>query len=433
VTERLDDEDEEFDQWWLAGTACLPLIAEPSRWVNRQVETIEMLSHEDTRRRVSIDFTLSAHDREALKVPDGVCVPIAVLGKAARRNFDMRDEGGRAVPVLGREQNSRLARFALLAAVADVIEPAAIPDEVFYELVAELEELVSLPADHAGAVLESFVYRAQEGDALRAAIWDDDRCRGLLERLWFGYIVFAVLPQVGDDRRILKFAYSERIPTEGTLLGKPDRLLQRAWGKVLHPDTKRFWLECPGAASAASFHTEVVIPEELRAETGVLVGGPPYYRALSSVERDVDRVSLYASEVPDALEQVHVYVEVATQRDWPVEQAAATALVVASLLWIGVLSELRGPNPGATVSLLLGGAALYSGLAAGEGKHQLVRQLFKARQRWLGLVTLAALVGSASLAFQYPCDRPVSIWSGAAVAATIAAARLLWSWFRAPR
>jgi hypothetical protein len=36
------------------GIACTRLIADPAAWINRRVETIELLSREETRRRVSI-------------------------------------------------------------------------------------------------------------------------------------------------------------------------------------------------------------------------------------------------------------------------------------------------------------------------------------------------------------------------------------------
>ena len=96
-----------------AGVACTSLIADPARWINRRVETIELLSREETRRRVSIDFTLTKEQLAALDIGDGVAVPIAVLTKEPRRNFDLRDEAGRAVPVLGRDQNGDLAHIAL--------------------------------------------------------------------------------------------------------------------------------------------------------------------------------------------------------------------------------------------------------------------------------------------------------------------------------
>src|SRR4051812_41136352 len=49
----------------VAGIACVPLLANPATWINRRVETIEMLSHEETRRRVSIDFSLSSEQLAA--------------------------------------------------------------------------------------------------------------------------------------------------------------------------------------------------------------------------------------------------------------------------------------------------------------------------------------------------------------------------------
>ena len=84
------------------------------------------------------------------------------------------------------------------------------------------------------------------------------------------------------------------------------------------------------------------------------------------------------------------------------------------------------------MSILLAGAAIFSGVAASEGKHRLVKNMFSASRRWLVLVTLAALAGSASLAMQIPDEHPVAIWRVAAIASTIACVRLAWSAFRAP-
>lgn len=79
-----------------AGMAAIPLVTDPKRWINRRVETIEVLSHEQTRRQVSVDFTLSSDQRDALTTGEGVLVPISALAKRRRRNFDLRDEAGHA-------------------------------------------------------------------------------------------------------------------------------------------------------------------------------------------------------------------------------------------------------------------------------------------------------------------------------------------------
>jgi hypothetical protein len=105
--------------------------------------------------------------------------------------------------------------------------------------------------------------------------------------------------------------------------------------------------------------------------------------------------------------------------------------VVSTLLWLGVASGLDGENPGAAVSLILAGAALYSGLVTDQAEHKIVRRVFGATRRWLGVVTLAALAGSASLAMELPCERPVTVWLIAAAVSTLAALRLGWSALRA--
>ena len=42
-----------------AGIACAPLLAHPKSWIRRRVETIDMLAHEETHRKVSVDFVLT--------------------------------------------------------------------------------------------------------------------------------------------------------------------------------------------------------------------------------------------------------------------------------------------------------------------------------------------------------------------------------------
>lgn len=121
----------------LAGVASARLLAEPASWINRRVETIELLTHEETRRRVSIDFTLLPEVRRDLELDDGVVVPISVLTKEPRRKFDLRDESGRAVPVLGRSQNGELAHLALLSAALDVLG-ADPPADVYEDIAAHL-------------------------------------------------------------------------------------------------------------------------------------------------------------------------------------------------------------------------------------------------------------------------------------------------------
>jgi hypothetical protein len=159
---------------------------------------------------------------------------------------------------------------------------------------------------------------------------------------------------------------------------------------------------------------------------------PEVAPSLGSVDANVNRASLYASVGLDRDQEVAAFVEVSPERAGRTSQAATTSVIVAALLWLGVASGLDAKNPGAAISLLLAGAAVFTGFSAVQGEHRLVRRAFAASRRWLAVVTLAALTASASLAMEYPVAHPVAVWRVAAIACSIAAVRLLWSAVRAP-
>lgn len=233
------------------------------------------------------------------------------------------------------------------------------------------------------------------------------------------------------NRRILKYSYGEDFdPGRASEALReriaPSELARRAW----RPDRRRFIIECPGAWRATSFHVEIAVPEELRFDTAVLYDFAADEQ-ISDADRNVNRASLYAAREIDATGDVAAYVEVAPERTGRTFQAATTSVIIATLLWLGVGSGLDITNPGPAVSILLAGAALFSGVAAVQG-HALFKKVFAGPRRWLLLATIAALAGSATLAVEIPDQHPVSLWRYAAIAATIAAARLAWSAVRAP-
>lgn len=414
-----------------AGAACVDLIAHPADWINRRVETIELLHHEETRRRVSIDFTLSEECARELEITDGVVVPISLLTKAPRRNFDLRDESGRAVPVLGRDQNGHLAHIAVLSAALNTAEEE--PDsDAFGRLSAHLREIVFSAPDEASEALSAFAADAVDGDELKARVWTDGTCQNLLTNLWQHYALFAVLAPGGPARRVLKYSYGDAFDMARSGESYRERFAPNALAERLgRPDRARFFIECPGAWRAASFHAEIATPEELRFDGAVLFDLSAG-EAVSDFDIDVNRASLYANRELDPDADVGAYVEITPERSGRIGQAAVTSAAVAALLWFGVVSDLDAESPGAAVSLLLAGAAVFSGVAAGQGEHKLVRMLFSTSRRWLGVVTVAALAGSATFALEYPSKQPVDAWTVAAIACTVAFLRLGWAGVRAP-
>ncbi len=418
-----------------AGIAATPLIASPATWINRRVETIRLLSHEETRRQVSIDFTLSREQREDLEIEHGVVVPISVMTKEARRNFDLRDESGSAVPVLGKSVNGALAHVALMSEVFDAAPNA--PEQAQFELVwTELREAVIAEPAAAAEALSDFVGKAERGDALRSTIWSNSSCRTLLEILQANYVLFAVVGRDCAERRILKYSFSEDFRFDREQSPSPfERLAPSAIAdRVWMPGRGTFQLLCPGAWRAESFHVEVVIPEELRIDLAVLYDFGRE-EVLSMPDRNRNRASLYPDRPITSDLNAVAYVVIAAERRGGVMQAAVTGVIVAALIWLGVISGLDFKNPdapGASASVVLAGAALYSGVTAARGESSLVSQIFIASRLLLGCISLCALAASATLAMEIPDPKPKGIWLVAAIVASVASSWLIWSALRAP-
>jgi drug/metabolite transporter superfamily protein YnfA len=418
-----------------AGIAAAPLVARPATWINRRVETIRLLSHEETRRQVSVDFTLSRERKEKLAIDHGVVVPISVMTKEARRNFDLRDESGSAVPVLGKNVNGTLAHVAVMSEVFDAVPNAGDHDQ--FELVwTELREVVIAEPGAAGETLSDFVGKAEQGEPLRSAIWSNSSCRTLLEMLQSNYVLFAVVTRDCPERRVLKYSFSEdfrfdreQSPSLSERLA-PSAIADRVW----KPGRGTFQLLCPGAWRAESFHVEVVIPEELRIDLAILYDFGRE-EVLSMPDRNRNRASLYPDQpiTPD-LDAV-AYVVIAAERRGGVIQAAATGVIVSALIWLGVVSGLDFKNPdaaGASASVVLAGAALYSGITAARGESSLVSQIFATSRVLLGCISLCALAASATLAMEIPDTTPTAVWLVAAILASVASSWLIWSALRAP-
>lgn len=410
-----------------AGIAAAPLIADPKTWINRRVETVELLSHEEVRRQVSVDFTLTREQRGRLETIDGIVVPLTVLVKERRRAFDLRDEGGAAVPVLGRSQNGELALAAMFS-VASAAMPGRVADEELEAIVAELRHIVFDPPELARHAFERLLGGGAVEGSARAAIATDQTCRALLDALWLNYVLCAVLPANGPNRRILKYSYAEDMGRPGSASWSERFSSGRLAYQLWYPDRRVFLVSCPGAWRARSFHAEVVIPEELRFGYAALHDAQSD-DPVSDIELDVNRAALHAPDIGRG-EEIVAALEIAPEGSGRTSQASVTSLVVAAMLWLGAASGLDAESPDATVSILLAGAAVFAGVTAVLGEHRLVSAIFSGARRWLFVVTLAAVAGSASLALELPDSHPVDVWSVAAVGCTVAAARLGWSSLR---
>ena len=399
--------------------ACLELLTDEARWIHRRVETIDLLAQELVRRQVSVDFTLPQRLLDDLRIGAGGpwCVPLAILEKRPLRNFDLR-EHDEWRSILGASSGGPIAAGVVTAAA----RLASLPGELEPELAGLLELIARSDLEPARAAMSELRRGAAHSPQI-ATILADDTSGYFLATFAESYMLVGLLDKP-DGRHILKYAYDDQLRLDGRA-SRPRRLARRLGWSPFVVD-----VSTPTAAHAASYHAEVVVPEELRldawivdARTGELLS--------TDIERAVDRASLHAPRVALDAQPLLVTAIYPERADLPT-LAFATSAVTALLLLLGAaVGDLGSPTAGSSVALLLAGSVLFATTVARSGEHRLVRGIF-AGPRWLlSIVAVAALAAAASVAFGAAGGLRDVIWYSAGGSSLAACLSLAVGFFKA--
>jgi hypothetical protein len=361
-----------------------------------------MLSTQSLRRSVSVDFTVPSGIRRSLEVRESgqALVPLASLAKRPLRNFDLRDESGASVPVLGRDHNGPLAHSVLGRSVRRPLSEIG-RDTLSDQLSADLERVALGDPDEADRVIASMRRAAQGGDLERQAILEDDASVFLLAGLADSYLLVALCDDIGK-RRVLKFSYEE-----GFEAATPGFLERLGWYPLL------ITLEVPGASRGASYHAEVVIPEELRIEDCFLYDedtGETF-----ADDENVDRAALHAALVPPGARTKLLFGLKAERTSFPL-LGCVIAWINAILLFVGVLAgDLDPDRADSAVAVLLAASAVFAGAIARSGEHRIVQAFFAGPRLLLVVTAVSALAAGGALAFGLSSTAVCTIWWIAAV------------------
>ena len=400
--------------------ACLELLTDEDRWIHRRVETIDLLAQELVRRQVTVEFTLPQRLLDELRVgPRGPwCVPVAILEKRPLRNFDLR-ENDEWRPVLGAGSGGPIAAGLVTAAARLAIAPEPLERDVAARL--ELIARSDLSAAHTAlAELHARVEDAPQLDAILA----DDTSAYFLATFAESYMLVALLAQP-HGRRILKYAYDEHLGSVRGRAGRARRIARRLGWSPLVID-----IEVPTAAHAASYHAEVVVPEELRLDAFVLDAWSGELLS-TDIERGVDRASLHAPRVPLRTDPL-LTTAISAERSGVPTLALVISAVTSLLLVLGAsVARLDSPTAGSSVAVLLAGSALFAAAVARGHEHRLVRGIFAAPRWLLSIVALAALAAAASVAFGAEPALRATVWYCAFGASALACLGLAVAFWRA--
>lgn len=258
----------------IVGVIISWLLTNPG-WVHRRVETCELVDVDNVRRRVSVDFTLPARvPEEPPNVPVAVpALPLSLLDKRVLRNLDVRDEDGKALPVLTTSQDAPYATAALNAYAAGVLrrEPCEAVLKALARVTAAGREAAEtavasfaaagnqLPIDDPGVALEGEAQQTTNNRILyeQQALMRDPYFPGLLRSLATDFLLLVDLADLeSGERRIVKYSYEHR-------LERPDRNPVRWLAVRLGLLAFKLTLETPAATKTESYHCEMLPPPGL--------------------------------------------------------------------------------------------------------------------------------------------------------------------------
>jgi hypothetical protein len=378
------------------------LLTRQAAWRHRRVETLTVLSHEQVRRSVSVDFTVPLEHRDDLRLSEREwIVPLALLAKRPLVNFDLRDEEQRAVPLLRAEETQVVGR------------------ELLY-LMLDLDREDATEDPGSGALIERVLAAEARDvpDAVGALVELDQRLgplpgfSALADRLARGFLLCAVVGDV-SRRRILKFAYDEP-------LARPDRFSH--------------FYDAPGCTEAASYHATVHVPDEMRARTTELLDNVTG-SVLAAGPRDADRPAVYYVADTGRRLEPGLSVRYGTERGRFLVPAALVACVIAlelALPWLFADLSRLAAQAGPAISVLLSSTVVFSALVLRSGEHPLVRLVLAPYRLCLAAATLAAVVAGASLGFRAHGGVLAWCWGLGALVAAVAAGILILEAARAP-
>jgi hypothetical protein len=382
------------------------LLHDQAPWRHRRVETLSMLSHEQVRRHVSVDFTVPVEFREHLRLSDAheFAVPLAFLAKRPLVHFDLRNEEGHAIPLLTAEQNTLIGRELLYLTLAGDLEAQGADGAAVTSDAGELIEAVLGDLDVTGAVER--LERRHDLQPLGDFRWATE----LLSRT---FVLWAVVRGI-ERRRVFKFAYDEPYSLRPGLA---------------------YVYGAPGCTEAWSYHLEVAVPTDLRARSTQLWDAATG-AVLATGAVDADRPALYYTADPArAPAQPEVVVDYGAERSRFMAPAAIVATVIALLValpWLFADLHSLADSAGPAIGLVLSTSAVFSALVLRTDEHPLLRQLLVRYRLALVASTLGALFAAASLGFQAENWIIQLTWAIAAVVSVLTAAILVVAVVRSP-
>jgi hypothetical protein len=300
----------------LEGLRLLNLLVNADRWVHRRIESVTFHDDRSVSRRVSVDFTVP---RDAPRLTINGCetllIPLTTLRKKTLVHFDLRDEQGAPIPLLGLRQTQALT-MVMMASWAKFLLglPLGQPLEC-EDLDGMLQSVATGTQDELDAALKRFCHSDPRRSPMTTRLHCDPKFRVILYRMSDNFTLLTpVSPSDEMRRRIIKFSYDE--PLSMKRKGLVDRRWRVApWYQGLpsrvsgalgwSATTIRF--PTPSSEHCQSYHFEVEAPSGTRIKEATLLAdrlekpeqdGERRYVSFDRVGGGFPRANVHVADVP---------------------------------------------------------------------------------------------------------------------------------------
>jgi hypothetical protein len=395
-------------------------------WIHRKVDAIQFTGDMRLRRHVSVDFQVLPFADDGFKqlLPRRWLVPLAVLNKGLMLGFNLRDEGGAAVPILTSDENTWVSWSVLSFFASQALGTNEDP----------LDD-----AEH-GALRDVAAARPDEVDSVIRAIQDHPRLWAIhqspllyagLRTLAKNFLLLAAVDPDAGPRRVYKYSHEVDLSDQVQRF----KLLPRLG---LMPAT--LTIDVPRIDSRST-HIETVVPIGLqiarkpRAKVVDGAGGVSETKASSAFSAGVGHVHLSSDDsfrldkVPSASIEFAFY---------PTEHGLVRIAFVMSALVLMLTSaanarlDLLVKASDASVAVLLGIVGALTLFIVRPGEHQFVSQLMAPYRAVVTLVgAFVPLAGAISLVIDSSPRMLTGIWLGLTLLADVCTGWLALIWLNA--
>ena len=443
----------ELPSFAVAGPIGKYYVVTPPKWIARHVETVEIETERAGRRRLTIDIELPRDPEAVVDVDDDralFIVPLTMLSKTRLTSqIDVRDETGKALPLLTMEENAELTWDALAHAFqehAGGIYPDY-PDHAEWVIYG-----TGLDAEFDAALMiaELDPGKAEQAERIAQHIAD------LSSNSWLWVPIWG---QPGE-RRILKFSYAITVRSAPVLSRRTENdeiALRNEAGQIVtlpiaveagidwratlaraisNIATSLGWLpyeisvDFPQLRGSHSYHLQLIAPDGLDVDQIQCVG--PAAEFVRNNACDARRAHLYLSGMPLGTTG-WITSSYRAHRPGFLNWSLSAVVITAMGLWFvqahpPSTTDATGRQVAAAVLLIL--PALLVVFAVRQAEHPLLTRVLSGVRLLVMVAALASVAAAAALAGltlgTWESYSEAWIWS--ASLATIASVGVLAAW-----